>query len=101
MDATAEALSLRVVPHVAFAPANIAITVTVERDTENRELMVADDSEDYYRSSTVSLEGEQAARTHLLVFHGLPPGEHRISAAVRRTNGLLAAVSTSVTVVGD
>lgn len=95
-----QAVSLRVTPHVADAPANVFITVTVERDTDNRELVVEDDSGDYYRSSVVSLEGDKAARTHLLVFRGLPPGQHRISAAVRGTNGLRAVVSTSVTVTG-
>lgn len=91
---------LRVTPHVANAPASVSITVTVERDTENRELVVEDDSEDYCRSSVVPLEGDKAARTHLLFFRGLPPGQHRISTALRGASGLRAAVSTSVTVIG-
>ena len=95
-----QALSLRVTPPVADAPADVLITVTVERNTENRELVVEDDSENYYRSSAVQLEGDKAARTHFLVFRELPPGRHRISAAVRGTIGLRAAVSTSVTVIG-
>lgn len=95
-----QAVSLRVTPHVAYAPAVVSIKVTVEPNEQNRTLVVEDDSESYYRSSEVQLEGENAARTHLLTFHGLPPGQHRISAAVRGTNGLRAAVSTSVTVIG-
>lgn len=95
-----EALSLRATPQVANAPAHVSVTVTVERHTENRELVVVDDSEDYYRSSVVQLEGEKAARTYLLVFRGLPPGQHRISATVRGQVGQRAIVRTTVTVVG-
>lgn len=95
-----DALSLRVTPHVVHAPATVSITITVERDEDNRVLVVEDNSKDYYRSSEVQLDGEKAARTHRLVFRGLPSGQHRIRAAVHGTSGFRAAVSTSVTVVG-
>lgn len=96
-----KALSLRVTPQITNAPATVSITITVEPDEKNRVLMVEDDSEDYYRSSEVQLEGEKAARTHMLVFRGLPPGEHRISAIVHGTSGFRSAVSTTVAVIGS
>ena len=43
-------------------------------------------AETAYRSSQVQLEGKKAARTHLLLFRGLPPGEHRVRASVHGTN---------------
>lgn len=94
------ALLLRVTPSVTSAPATASITVTVERNEQNRVLVIEDDSDLYYRSSQVQLDGDKAARTHLLVFRGLPPGEHRVSAVVHGTNGLRARVSRTVMVVG-
>lgn len=95
-----DALSLHVTPKVSNAPAAVVITVTVARNEKNRKLVVEDDSESYYRSSQVTLEGENAARTHRLVFRGLTPGEHRIRAVVHGTSGSRAAAWTTVLVVG-
>ena len=64
-------------------------------------LVIEDDSDVYYRSSQVQLEGKNAARTHQLLFRGLPPGEHRVHASVHGTNGIHTVVSTIVTVVGS
>jgi hypothetical protein len=63
-------------------------------------LVLEDDSDVYYRSSQVQLEGKNAARTHQLLFRGLPPGEHRVRASVHGTNGFHTVVWTTVTVVG-
>ncbi|MBI1875945.1 MAG: hypothetical protein HYS05_18940 [Acidobacteria bacterium] len=99
--AAESSLSLRVTPRMAFAPAVVSIAVTVEPNAENRALVVEDDSEDYYRRSEVPLEGEKAARGHTLMYQGLPPGEHRISAVVRGTSGPRAVVHTTITIVGE
>lgn len=96
----ADTVSLRVTPNVAYAPATVSITVTVEPDGQNRALLVEADSAAYYRSSQIQLDGEHAARTHRLLFRGLPPGEHVVSAVVRGTNGSQARVSQKVMVVG-
>lgn len=95
-----KAISLRVTPQMAAAPATVSITVYVEPNQKNRVLVIEDDSEAYYRSSHLELDGEKAARTHVLMFRGLPPGEHRVSASVHGTNGFREVVSTKVTVVG-
>ncbi|MBI4263469.1 MAG: hypothetical protein HY657_03755 [Acidobacteria bacterium] len=95
-----KAVVVRVSPLVAAAPATVRITVTVEPNERNRALVIESDSGDYYRSSQVQLEGDRSPRTHMLVFRGLPPGEHRVSAVVHGTNGFRSAVSTTVTVVG-
>jgi hypothetical protein len=94
------AVSLRVTPRVVAAPATVYITVTVEPDEKNRMLVIEDDSDLYYRSSQVQLEGKNAARTHQLLFRGLPPGEHQVRASVHGTNGFHTVVSTTVTVSG-
>lgn len=96
-----EALAIRVTPHTAFAPATVSVTVTVEPDADNRTLLVEDDSDQYFRSSLISLEGDQAARTYVLVFRGLPPGQHRIVAVVRGSRELRGTVRSTVTVIGS
>lgn len=94
------ALALRVTPLVAGAPATVFITVTVAPNERNRVLVIEDDSDLYYRSSEVQLDGDKAARTHRLMFRGLPPGEHRVTAVVHGTNGFRARVSQAVLVIG-
>ena len=93
------ALSLRVTPRMAAAPATVSITVTVEPNERNRVLVIEDDSDVYYRSSQVQLEGKNAARTHQLIFRELPPGEHLVRASVHGTDGFQTVVWTTVTVV--
>lgn len=95
------AVSLRVTPQMAAAPATVSITVYVEPNDKNRVLVIEDDSATYYRSSHLELDGEKAARTHMVMFRGLPPGEHRVIASVHGTNGFREVVSTTVTVVGS
>lgn len=95
-----EAVAIQVTPHVAFAPATVIISVTIEPDAGNRQLMVEAESDAYYRRSDRSLEGDNAARRHSVVFRGLPPGEYQIRAAVGGSSRSTAAVRTTVTVVG-
>lgn len=92
-------VSMRVTPQVTTAPATVSITVTVERHEDNLALLVEDESGEFYRSSVVGLEGDPAARTYTLVFRGLPPGRHVISATVSGLRGQRAAIRTTVTVV--
>lgn len=95
-----KAVALHVTPRLAASPATVSITVTVEPNEKNRMLVIEDDSGIYYRSSHVQLDGEGAARTHVLRYRGLPPGEHRVSASVHGTNGFREVVSTTVLIVG-
>lgn len=88
-------------PLVAAAPATVSITVTVEPNERNRVLVIEDDSALYYRSSQIQLDGQHAARTHVLTFRGLPPGEHQVTASVHGADGVHAVVRSTVTVMGS
>ena len=57
-----EPLSIRVSPAFSFAPANLVIRTSVEPDAENRSMEVIADSAEFYRSSTIALEGDRAPR---------------------------------------
>jgi hypothetical protein len=75
-------LTLRVSPRVAHAPGRIVVRTTIERHAENRAIRVVAESIDYYRSSTLDLDGERAQRTTLMQFRGLPLGDYRVTATL-------------------
>jgi len=82
-----ETLSIMVSPSVSFAPANLVVVTRVEPDASNRAVEIVADSNEFYRSSTVQLEGERAPKTTRFEFHSLPPGEYEVRAAVIGADG--------------
>src|SRR5438105_832845 len=58
-------LTVRVSPTVSFAPATVFIRASVEADADNRAIAVSAESNDFYRSSEVPLDGDHAPRTNL------------------------------------
>lgn len=82
-----EPLALRVSPAFSFAPANLVIQANVDRDADNRSMEVIADSAEFYRSSTIALEGERAPRTSRFEFRSLPPGDYEITATVIGADG--------------
>src|SRR5829696_8583084 len=57
-----EQLSIAVSPAQSFAPSNLRVRVRLEPHAQNRRLAVIADSVDFYRSSEVQLDGEQAPK---------------------------------------
>jgi hypothetical protein len=88
-----EPLSIRVSPAVSFAPANLVIRTSVEPHADNREMEVIADSPEFYRSSTIALEGDRAAKTTTLEFRSLPPGEYEVAATVIGVDGQRRAIA--------
>ena len=82
-----ERLSVRVSPALAHAPADIIVYVTLERSAENRLLRVSAESDDFFRSSEVTLDGEGSARVMILHFLQLPPGTYDVTVDVKGVNG--------------
>jgi hypothetical protein len=82
---TAQERTLRahVYPAVARAPAEVRIEAVVARSADNRRLEIAVDSERYYRSTVVELDGARAARVHTVQFRGLPEGTYTVQAVLR------------------
>jgi hypothetical protein len=80
-------LRLQVSPRNSFAPSYLQVLVRVEPDEANRSLTIAADSEGYYRSSEIPLEGERGPRSVLLSFREVPEGEYHVSAAVFDSRG--------------
>ena len=80
-------MTLRVSPAVAFAPANLVVRATIPGSEYNRSVEIIAESEDFYRSSEVQLQGDQAPRTSMFEFRSLPPGSYEVRAIVRGSRG--------------
>ncbi len=96
--AAGEPLKLRL-PQPAAAPANMLIQVSVEPNADNRSLQLVIDSEGYYRSSEVPIEGDKAGRTHTFEFRNLPTGSYEIRAVLVASGGKPRAFADGRTIV--
>jgi hypothetical protein len=77
LDAT-EALTMAVSPLQSFAPTNLTIRLRVEPDAVNRALEVVAESGEYYRSSSIQLDGSEAPRTISFEFRDVPGGNYDV-----------------------
>jgi hypothetical protein len=97
-----EKLTLRVTPAVAFAPANLIVRTMILADPANRGVEVIAESPDYYRSSEIQLNGEEAPRTTTFEFRSLPPGSYEVKAVLLdSTGGERATALTQVNVIAS
>ena len=95
LDASQQ-VRVRVSPQISMAPADVIVYVTVERSADNRMLRVSAQSEDFFRSSEVPLEGEGSARISILRFRELPSGEYDVTADVIGSTGQRRGVANCV-----
>ena len=93
VGAAKESVSIRVTPAVSFAPANLVIQTRIDPDDGNRAMEVIADSEAFYRSSTIPLEGNRAPKTTRFEFRSLPPGEYDVTAALIGADGRRRALA--------
>jgi hypothetical protein len=96
-----ERLGLKVTPAVSFAPADVTVRTTVEANAGNRWLEVEVNSLDFYRSSRVQLEGEDAPRTRMFQFRGVPSGIYDVSVALVDADGARLVLRREISVVGQ
>jgi hypothetical protein len=94
-------LTLRVSPAVSFAPANLVVRATIEADASNRAVEISAESEDFYRSSEIQLDGTSAPRTSRFEFRSLPPGTYEVKAILYGVGGMLAEVRQHVDVIAS
>jgi hypothetical protein len=86
-----ERLMLKVSPAVSFAPANLVVRATVPLDAGNRAIEIVAESQDFYRSSEIQLEGDKAPRSSQFEFRSLPSGTYEVRANLLGANGELRA----------
>ena len=88
-------LGIRLLPGlVSPAPAQLRVLAMVESHAENRELEVIAESQSFFRSSSISLNGDQAPRLNEFVFKNLPSGQYEITATLRGTQGRRRAIQS-------
>jgi hypothetical protein len=75
-----ERITIKVSPAVAFAPANLLVRTMIVADADNRAVEIIAESQDFYRSSEIQLEGDKAPRTSQFEFRSLPPGTYEVRA---------------------
>jgi len=78
-----EKVSVDVTPSVSFAPANVVIRAMVPTDKKNRAIEIVAESPDFYRSSQVQLDGENAPVLTVCEFQSLPPGMYKVTVVVK------------------
>jgi len=88
-----EQLRLAVSPMQSFAPSNLNIRARVVPNAENRALTIIAESEDFYRSSQITLEGDQAPATIMFEFRGVPGGEYIVSGVLTDSVGRRRAIA--------
>ena len=95
-----ERLQLRARPAFAFAPSDVQMEFSILPDAANRVLEVSAESDDFFRSSVVELEGEHAPRLVSIRYQGLPAGDYNLRGALVNGEGQqLAVVQKTVTVM--
>lgn len=96
-----EGLMLQVSPGVAVAPANVFVRARVDRDADNRGLEVAAESQEFYRSSYISLDGDKAPSVTEMAFKGLPGGQYLVSVVLHGSRGVRGTVSRTVMIIAS
>ena len=82
-----EPLTLTVSPRQSFAPANLFVKLGIEPNADNRAVEVVAESDQFYRSSRVTLEGDRAAKVIQLQFRNLPGGTYEVRGRVTDDRG--------------
>jgi len=88
---TERPIELRLTSRYALSPAVVRSLVRVAPHADNRTLRVVIDSENYYRSSDVQLDGEHAAQSHFFSWAALLPGAYEVTVTVLGPDGPRAA----------
>lgn len=90
-------LTIEVTPHVAFAPANIVVTVMVEPDEENRFVQVVAESDDMYRASEAPTADKNERQRFRFELRRLVRGDYTVTAFVKGTSErILASIQQTV-----
>ena len=82
-----QTVTLRVTPEKSFAPSSVLIRARIEPNAANRSVAIIADGENFYRSSEIPLEGEQAPKTFELSLKNVPGGEYGIYAVLLDASG--------------
>ena len=95
-----EAISITVRPAVATYRGSAQLKVLVARDDKNRSLVWEVDGPNYYRSSSLQLNGASSPRSYFFTMRELPAGEFEVRATIKRNDSTAVTDRASIRVVG-
>jgi hypothetical protein len=95
-----EAISITVRPAVTSYRGNAQLKVLVSRNEKNRTLVWEVDGPNYYRSSSITLDGAASPRSYFFMVKELPAGEFDVRASVKRNDSSVVTDRSSIKVVG-
>ena len=93
-----ERLTMRVTPTMALEPALVTVRTMIQADAGNRLLEIVADSAEFYRSSTIQLDGADAPRLNVFELKNLPTGTYDVTSVLIDTSGRRTVVSQVVRV---
>ena len=82
-----ETVHLQVSPTVSRAPALLTVRVTIDPSDDNRALQITAESNDFFRSSEVSLNGANSSPLNVFEFRNLPTGTYQVTGVLLGTHG--------------
>jgi hypothetical protein len=94
-----EKLIIRVTPNVSSAPSTVVVKATVPRSPDNRLLRIEAESETFFRSSDVELDGDKAPLITEIRFPNLPGGEYTVEGVLVNNVGQETIVRRTVIVL--
>ena len=95
-----EVVEIRLRGHYFSEPATVQITVAIEPAKDHRSLVIEADGERYFRSSELTLSGENYKRLHSIEFKNLPAGAYILRAEVHSSEDVLATATQDLVVTG-
>ncbi len=93
-------VTLRLTPRFVSAPGYLRSLIRVVPNAENRVMRVSIDSDAYYRSSDIQLDGESAPMNHFVDFKGVPAGKYELTVEVIGQTGTRAMRRLDFQVLG-
>src|SRR5262245_30403661 len=88
-----ERLAMGVSPAMTVAPGFVRIEARVERDARNRVVRIVAESDDFYRSSDIPVDGENGPAIAVLDLRRLPTGTYQVTSILVGTDGQRAATT--------
>ena len=92
-------VAVSVYPAVTMVRGSTRVLVRIEANELNRKLVWEVDGPDYFRSSSIQLDGASAPRSFRYVLSDVPAGEYNVRARVIRNNDSESMASTTMAVV--
>jgi hypothetical protein len=86
-DASEQRLRIDVAPRFTMAPGAFRVRAIVSPEARNRTLEVVADGDNYYRSSTIPLDGANAATITEMLLQNLPKGAYQVTVTLTDADG--------------